>query len=83
MNVYSYTGKNNKYTIKLNLPRYYKSCFCDCGMFMKDGVCMHLVGFSWVFEKYFYENYQNNPKIFATNKKKGRPKKCAKAGEFN
>jgi hypothetical protein len=66
LNTYSYQGKNNKYTIKLNLPRYYQSCFCDCGMFMKDVVCMHLVGFSWLFEKSFYKNYQNDPKVFAS-----------------
>ena len=37
------------------------SMLCDCGMFIKNGVCMHLVGFSWLFEKYFYESYKNYP----------------------
>lgn len=81
--VYSYNGVNNNYTLKFNLPKYYKSCFCDCCFFMKDGVCMHLVAFSWLYEKNLYTNYSNKSKTFAICTKRGRHKKTKKAGEFN
>ena len=81
---YSYTGVNNRFVIKMNLPRYYKGYFCDCESFMKDGVCMHLVAFSWlVSPQPFYKNYCNDPKVFATSTKRGRHKNCKKALEIN
>ena len=68
----------------MNLPRYYKGYFCDCESFMKDGVCMHLVAFSWlVSPQPFYKNYCNDPKVFATSTKRGRHKNCKKALEIN
>ena len=80
---YSYKGVNNNCTLKFDLPDYFKSCFCDCTSFMKDGVCMHLVAFSLLFDKDFYKNYTKKDKNFATCKKKGRHAHTKKAGQFN
>ena len=83
--IYNYTGSSgNKYKIKLNLSRYYNGCFCECSHFIKDGICGHLVAFSFLFDEIKYKNYSNEAKTFAIAKKKGRPiQKTKKAGEFN
>ena len=75
-----YTGQ---YVIKLNNENAYKNCSCNCIFYMKDAICMHLIGYSWLFNKIHYRNYSNEPTEFAIKKKVGRHKLTAKAGHFN
>ena len=82
-NRYLYTGTNNTAIIKLGLKRYYGELFCDCQSMMKDGICLHLVAFSWLYDINCYRNYSNKPKNFAISNKRGRHKKSKKCGEFN
>jgi hypothetical protein len=82
-NSYLYQGKSNRFTIKLNVSaKYHSNVSCECASFVKNGVCLHLVGFSWLYKKSFYTNYSNDPKSFAISMKRGRPAKCKKTGEF-
>ena len=81
--LYTYTGVNNTCKLKFNLPSYYMGSFCDFSNFVKDGICMHLVAYSWLYEKDLYKNYSNKTKNFAICTKRGRHKKTAKAGQFN
>jgi hypothetical protein len=50
----------------------YRNCSCNCATYMKDGICLHLVGYSWIYEKHLYRNYSNAPTVFATQTKRGR-----------
>ena len=70
----AYSGKNNKFTIDIANEDAYRNCSCTCTTYMKDGVCLHLVG---------YRNYSNAPTVFATQTKRGRHKHTQKAGNFN
>ena len=74
-NRYLYTGTNNTAIIKLGLKRYYGELFCDGQSMMKDGICLHLVAFSWLYDINCYRNYSNKPKNFAISNKRGRHKK--------
>lgn len=79
----AYTGKNNKFTIDIANEDAYRNCSCNCMTYMKDGICAHLVGYSWIYEKNLYRNYSNAPTKFATQTKRGRHKHTQKAGNFN
>ena len=78
-----YQGVNNKYVLNLNNETAYNKCSCNCKFYMTDGICMHLVGYSWIYKKISYRNYSDSPTEFAIKKKVGRPKKSTKAGHFN
>ena len=78
-----YTGKANRYKLNIDDVAAFKNCSCNCSLYMKDGICMHLVGYSWIYNKNFYANYSNLPTVFATQTKKGRHRKSQKAGQFN
>jgi len=77
----TYQGKNN--TFKINLAN--KACLngfcCSCGSFMKNAVCMHLVGFSNLFQKnLFGEKWLNEPTEFNHAKKRGQARKVNRYG---
>ena len=79
----SYIGVKNKFTLNINDNSAYKQYSCNCKYYMKDAICMHLVGYNWVKSKNLYKNYSNEPTKFAIRTKLGRHKLTAKAGEFN
>ena len=79
----AYNGINNNFVININNPIAYRQCSCNCKYYIKDGICMHLVGYSWVRNKNLFKNYSNAPTTFAIKTKIGRHKKSAKAGDFN
>ena len=60
---YKYKGVRNAATITTGLKRFYGHLICDCAHMMKHGICIHLVAFSWLFEKSCYTNYSNKPRI--------------------
>ena len=68
-NSVKYTGVKNQYVIKLNNENAYKNCSCNCIFYMKDAICMHLIGYSWIFNKKHYRIYSNEPREFAIKKK--------------
>ena len=78
-----YKGKAHLYKLNIADVTAYKNCSCNCSIYMKDGICMHLVGYSWIYNRNLYGNYSNLPTVFATQTKKGRHRKTQKAGNFN
>ena len=78
-----YTGKSNRLTLNLVGKNACRNCSFDCTNYMKDGICAHLVGYSWIYGKNLYRNYSNAPTVFKTQIKRGRNKQTQKAGSFN
>ena len=60
------------------------SCNCSCGIFTKEAVCMHLLGYSNVHELNICgEEYSKEPDTFATKILKwGTPKKTNRFGVY-
>ena len=79
----AYTGLHNRFILNVDDERAYKNCSCNCTHYTKDGICMHLVGYSWIYGKNLYRNYSNGPVTFATQTKRGRHRNTQKAGKFN
>jgi len=77
-----YKGVNHTCKINLNNKACYKNCSCNCKYFMKDGVCMHLVGYCWLYNRPFFSNYSNSPTEFAIQTKRGRHKKFKGFGQI-
>ena len=79
-----YTCEKNTYLIDLNDNSNYRNWSCSCKYFLKDGICMHLIGYSWLTDNHIFVKYPNpyTPKNFAINTKRGR-QKTKKCGQFN
>ena len=81
-----YKGKQNKYKLFLNDERYHNRCSCECAYFIKHAVCMHLVGYSNLYNLNLFDIRYSKP-IKPTNfvhktkkgRKPGRPKLPGKA----
>jgi hypothetical protein len=77
-----YQGKVD--TLDLKMPKDTMDCFnCECSIFMKQGICKHLIGLSNSYDlNFFGDVWSNKPKVFAHSKKRGRARKTNRYGEI-
>ena len=83
-NIVRYNGKNNKFTIRLDDLACYNNASCDCSGFMKEAICMHLLGYSNVHSlELCGPEYNVVPKSFSIQMKRGKPVKSNRYGIVN
>ena len=79
-----YRGKNNKFRLNLKNNTCYNYCSCNCACFIKEAVCMHLLGYSYIYHLDLCgEEYAIEPKTFSTQMKRGRGRKTNRYGTIN
>ena len=79
-----YIGLQNKYKLFLNDERFQNRCSCECKYFIKHAICMHLVGYSNLFNlNLFGIRYSKptKPTNFVQKTKKGRKPGRPKLGK--
>ena len=70
-----YKGVNNKFKLQLNNKSCFNNCSCNYESFIKEAVCMHLLGYSTIHDLDLCgETYSTKPKTFAQKKRRGRAK---------
>ena len=68
-----YKGKASKFKLNLKNESCYNNCSCNCGNFMKEAVCMHILGYSNIHELNLCgDAFSTKPSTFAHKMRRGR-----------